>query len=339
MINLQTRINAFVQLGNKIQGLTEDEKNTLAQQAANKNSWFTAAHVDLALNSITSWLEYQKLVDWVQKYPLGNHSYRVGIVMAGNIPLVGFHDFLSVLICGHIAVVKLSSQDNILPLTIANWLIEIDSEFTHQIKFVDKLTNIDAVIATGSDNSARYFHQYFNHLPNIIRKNRTSYAIIKGDESIEDLSRLGNDIFSYFGLGCRNVSKILVPKGYDVTQLLDGLETFSDVLNHHKYSNNYDYNKSIYLVNRDKHFDNGFLLLKPSTESVSPLAVLFYEEYDNLERLSGLIDSNSEKLQCIVSTEQWYPDSIDFGKAQTPELEDYADGVDTMLFLSELSND
>ena len=337
MIKLQARIAAFAHLGQKIKVLTATEITELAIQAQSKNGWFTKENIDLALDGIIQLLDADRLIEWTNRYSFGPNVHKVGIVMAGNIPMVGFHDFLSVLISGQTAIIKLSSQDEVLPQTMATWLTEIEPEFASHFVFADKLSEIDAVIATGSDNSARYFNQYFKHLPNIIRKNRTSLAIINGEESDEEIYRLGQDIFSYFGLGCRNISKILIPSGYDMTRFLDGLNAYSEILQHHKYNNNYDYNKSIYLVNGEQHLDNGFLLLKPSTDLISPLAVLFYEEYKNLENLEGYINSISEKLQCVVSANAWFSNSFDFGKAQTPEVDDYADGVDTLKFLAKLS--
>lgn len=337
MIELPARIHAFAELGRKINDLNEAEKAIMAQQARAKNQWFTEENVNMSLTGIVNLLSADKLKDWTTRYKFSQYTYRVGIVMAGNIPLVGFHDFLSVLISGHKAVIKLSTQDDVLLKIIAAWLIEIEPKFEKFIDFAEKLTEIDAVIATGSDNSSRYFNQYFGHMPNIIRKNRTSCAIIRGDESAEDIFRLGKDIFSYFGLGCRNIAKILIPKDYDLTQFLDHLKPYHEILHHHKYNNNYDYNKSIYLVNREEHLDNGFLLLKPSSELVSPLAVLYYEEYNDRVTLETYVSSISGKLQCLVSADGWFPGSFDFGLAQKPDVDDYADGVDTLEFLSELS--
>ena len=338
MINLQNRINAFVNLGKKINGLQPDEKEALYFKAANKNSWFTDEYIDLSLSSIASWLEHDKLNLWVNGYVFGNHCQKVGILMAGNIPLVGFHDLLSVLISGHKAIIKLSTQDSVLPLAIIDWLINIDEAMAEKIEVADKLTNIDAVIATGSNNSARYFHQYFDHLPHIIRKNRTSVAVLSGTESSEDFNALSSDIFTYFGLGCRNVSKIFVPSNFDYSSLLDAIESYNKVIHHHKYNNNYDYNKSIYLVNREQHFDNGFVLLKPSKELVSPLSVVFYEEYDDQDSLGDSLKAIDDNLQCIVSAGGWFPNSIPFGSAQYPSVTEYADGVDTMEFLAKLSD-
>jgi hypothetical protein len=220
------------------------------------------------------------LEKWLKKYNIvqaGNK--KVGLVLAGNIPLVGFHDVLCVLATGNHALIKVSSQDARLIKYVLNKLVEIDNSYTDKFSFVERLENFDAIIATGSNNTSRYFEYYFGKVPNIIRKNRNSIALLTGNESAEQLSALGHDIFDYYGLGCRNVSKLLVPEGYNFNFFFESIEHFAPIINHHKYNNNYDYNKSIYLVNRDEHLDNGFLLLKQDTRLTSPLACLYYEIY------------------------------------------------------------
>jgi hypothetical protein len=181
------------------------------------------------------------------------------------------------------------------------------------------------VIATGSDNTARYFEYYFRTKPHIIRKNRSSIAVLTGNETDDQLIALGKDVFSYFGLGCRNVSKLVVPEGYDFTRPLRLWEVYHDVSNHHKYVNNYDYNKSILLINGTHHFDNGFALLTPNEALVSPISVLYY---------ATSADLASDKIQCIVGSGANY---IPFGTTQEPTLTDYADNVDTLKFLTGLS--
>ncbi|HJP63913.1 MAG TPA: hypothetical protein VJ844_10740, partial [Mucilaginibacter sp.] len=214
----------------------------------------------------------------------------------------------------------------------------IEPAFENQYTFIERLTNFDAIIATGSNNTSRYFDYYFSKVPNIIRKNRNSVAVLTGTETTQQLFELGHDIFDYFGLGCRNVSKLFVPAGYDVVPFFEAIEPYKTVITHHKYNNNYDYNKSIYLVNKDKHFDNGFLLLKEDKSMASPLAVLFYEHYDNLDSLQELLRQQTENIQCIVTAAQLNVDNqaVDFGQSQQPALWDYADGVDTMDFLTKL---
>jgi hypothetical protein len=254
--------------------------------------------------------------------------------MAGNIPAVGFHDMLTIAISGHACVVKLSSQDAFLMTALIEKLLEINPNL--EIRLADKLNEVDALIATGSDNSARYFEYYFKSKPHIIRKNRTSIGILNGQESEDDFLRLGMDITDYYGLGCRNVSKLYVPQNYDFTKFYDSVEPLGDIFYHNKYKNNYDYNKSIYLVNMVPHFDNGFMILTQNENLVSPISVIFYEEYKNIRDLEDKITANQNKIQCVVSKDCWFEKSMNFGDAQKPKLWDYADGVDTMMFLVEL---
>lgn len=335
-MNLEERINAFSKLGERLADLTQIQLEDLSLNAQNQNSWFTKTNVSFAIHGITKFLTRPVLEKWANTYTLPNQPKRIGVVMSGNIPLVGFHDLLCVLISGHNILIKSSSSDSFLINYIIEELIVIESSFSDKIQQVDKLEKMDAVIATGSDNTARYFEYYFSKYPHIIRKNRTSIAVLDGNESKGQLSTLGIDIFTYYGLGCRNVSKVFVPEDYDFTPFFESIEGFSDIKNHHKYANNYDYNKSIYLVNGDKHLDNGFLLLKETTELVSPISVLYYEKYQDSDELANLLSSQAEKVQCIVSSNQWWHESIDFGNAQTPEITDYADRVDTMEFLCSL---
>jgi hypothetical protein len=249
--------------------------------------------------------------------------------MAGNIPLVGFHDFLSTLISGNKIIAKTSSKDAELIIYISGVLCKINPEFGDFITFTEKtLTGFDAIIATGSNNSSRYFEYYFGKYPNIIRKNRNSVAIIAGDESAEELSELGKDIFSYFGLGCRNVSKLWLPAGYELTELTRHWEQFSDLVHHNGYANNYDFNKAVYIVNKNKFHDTGFLLLREEAAIASPVSVLHYEYYNSEYTVKQQTEMLSEKIQCIVGKNH-----VPFGMAQSPQLWDYADGIDTLEFL------
>ncbi|MEO9485350.1 MAG: acyl-CoA reductase [Ekhidna sp.] len=332
-MNIQDKINAFAKLGEKIAQLSSEEVEQLATSAKAANGWFSTESVQNALEGISFMLKEDKLNEWVNHYAVEIETPKVvGIVMAGNLPLVGFHDLLSVLISGHFAAVKPSSDDQFLTNTLIDWIIDIEPRLKKNIEVREKLTNIDAVIATGSDNTARYFEYYFKEVPNIIRKNRTSVAILTGKETSDELSALGEDIFSYFGLGCRNVSKVFTSKGYDFREAFPHFERFQEVANHNKYRNNYDYYKSIYLVNKTPHLDTGFLLINSTDELVSPIGVLFHQEYDSLENLESILDTKKEKIQCIVGK-----DYIPFGKAQRPELWDYADDVDTLKFLTSLA--
>jgi hypothetical protein len=340
MISRNKRINAFISLGKFITDITNEALvEDWIVAAKSKNNWFTRDNVAMSLHAIaTLYLNEEQLTAWAAKYPEPSSSHKIGVVMAGNIPAVGFHDALSVLISGHTLLVKPSSDDEMLIRALLNALTNIEPDFKKYIHFVERLNASDAYIATGSDNTARYFHYYFAKKPNIIRKNRTSVAVLTGNESTEELRGLGKDIFQYYGLGCRNVSKIYVPDGYDFTKFYESVEDMSgDYLNHHKYFNNYEYNKSIFLVNRVPHFDNGFLLITESKSLVSAISVLHYEKYGSLSEVEALIRENEDKIQCIVGIEEVsIPGILSPGSAQQPGLFDYADSVDTMAFLSAL---
>lgn len=338
-MTLEKRIQAFVMLSERIRSMTTQERDTLFLKAANENPWFTPKNISSALDGILLMLDQPSITDWLSGYQIKDQNKRVGIVMAGNIPLVGFHDLLCVLLSGNKAMIKLSSSDSVLTSTIIDWLITLAPELGTAISIAERLNEADAIIATGSDNTARYFHYYFGKKPHIIRQNRTSVAILTGKESAEDIDRLGSDIFSYFGLGCRNVSKLYFPEGFALTSFLDVLSAtpHREVIDHHKYANNYDYNKSIYLVNSDKHLDNGFVLLKEDEQLVSPISVLYYGYYQSPEQLQLMLTAQQDKIQCMVGDVDWLDGMVPFGQAQRPQLQDYADGVDTMEFLTQLN--
>lgn len=303
------------------------------------NAWFTPESVLNAVVATGQMLNERDLTEWLGRYDLtGSGGKKVGLVLAGNIPLVGFHDVLCVMVTGNHALIKASSQDARLIKYILSQLIDLHTGFKEQFSFVDRLVNFDAIIATGSNNTSRYFEYYFGKVPNIIRKNRNSIAVLTGNETAEDLHNLGHDIFDYYGLGCRNVSKLLVPAGYNFNFFFESIEGYNQIINHHKYNNNYDYNKSIYLVNSDKHLDNGFLLVKQDERLVSPLSVLFYDTYDDLESARQMLIGQSDQLQVVVTNAKIdLPNQIvTFGQSQHPRLWDYADGIDTMQFLTEL---
>lgn len=340
MISRNQRINTFIQLG---KFLTDPQHTHEIEDwitsANRKNNWFTPENSALSLSSIgMEFLDAKKLTAWAETYQEPVHSKKVGVIMAGNIPAVGFHDALSVLISGHILLAKPSSDDLMLIQALLNKVVELEPAFRENIQFVDRLNDADAYIATGSNNTARYFHYYFSKKPNIIRKNRTSAGVLTGAESTEELSALGTDIFQYFGLGCRNVSKLFVPAGYDFTKFYESITGFTNTcLHHHKYFNNYEYNKSILLINRNFHYDNGFLMLTESPAFVSPISVVHFEYYDALDDLKIRLQESADSIQCIVgSNDLDIPQVIPFGQAQKPGLSDYADSVDTMEFLSGL---
>ncbi|WP_114783139.1 acyl-CoA reductase [Botryobacter ruber] len=338
-MTLENRIEAFIKLGNQLQNLPPEERKALAAAAFARNPWFDEENVSCALNGIITYLEEQYLREWLYPYQLKHIKPKtVGVVMAGNIPLVGFHDFLSVLISGHVLHAKLSSGDEVLMRWIANTLISVEPAFAEYIHFVEMLKEADAIIATGSDNTARYFEYYFAKRPHIIRKNRNSIGVLTGRENERELQALGEDVFRYYGLGCRNVSKLFVPEDYNFEKFFEANKAHASLLDHHKYRNNYDYNKSILLVNRVPHFDNGFMLVTESESLVSPISVLNYEKFSSLADLRQKIAAAREKIQCIVSAHGWFENSIAFGDAQCPMVWDYADGVDTLAFLQEIGS-
>ncbi len=351
---LNDRINAFSELGNffsQFKTTGYEKVNTVLlnddffeqmvhkiENAVHYNGWFTKENV---LFSIAQWsdiLTQENLKLWLSKYSLSEITPKtIAIIMAGNIPLVGFHDFLSVLISGHKIIVKQSSGDNQILPYIAAYLIAIEPRFEEYILFTDqKFPHFDAVIATGSNNTARYFEYYFGKVPNIIRKNRNSVAILTGNETTEQLAALGEDIFRYYGLGCRSVSKLMIPKGYDFDKFFKAIYPYNTIMNSAKYANNYDYNKAVYLMSNYKLFENGFLMLKEDQSYASPIATLFYETYTSESELIQKLDIDKEKIQCIVSKDI-APDSVNFGQTQCPKLSDYADGVDIIEFLSKIN--
>jgi hypothetical protein len=309
----------------------------LIQLSQSHNGWFTPEQVCFSVQSWANALTEENLNQWLSSYNfIETKPKTVGLILAGNIPLVGFHDFLSVLISGHNVLVKTSSNDQHLIKFLANYLIAVNPDFEKYITFTDgKLENFDAVIATGSNNTARYFEYYFKDKPSIIRKNRNSVAVLTGDETKKDLVNLGEDIFRYFGLGCRNVSKLFVPKDYDFKAFFEAIYEYKDVIYYEKYSNNYDYNKAVFLMSNFKLLDNEFLTLKEDSSYASPISSVFYEYYEDIEVLKTQLKNDADQIQCIVSN-GIVEHSIPFGKTQKPELWDYADNVDTIQFLIQL---
>jgi hypothetical protein len=299
-----------------------------------QNGWFTRENVGHALAAWGDALREEKLSQWLSAYPSDrNRVKNVAVIMAGNIPLVGFHDFLSVLITGNNILVKLSSNDRTLLPFIAEYLLYLEPGFKDAVKFADgALKEYDAVIATGSDNTTRYFDYYFGNKPHIIRKNRNSAAVLEGNETSSELLALGWDIFAYFGLGCRNVSKLYLPENYDFSVFLDAIKGFSEISNHRKYGNNYDYNKAVFLMSGFPIMDNGFLILKEEASYSSPIGTLYFEYYKEPEKLQEKLSGEREKIQCVVGHNQM-GNEIPFGETQNPALWDYADGVDTVDFL------
>lgn len=333
-MTLEERKILFSSLGDQL--TDENNKDMLlnwAAQARNQNGWFTEDNVLLAIKSIAEeYLKDEPLLRLSNEIKPSIKPKKIGVVAAGNIPMVSFHDLLCVVMTGNIALFKASSTDSALMLNIIKLLHEINPKVKEYIQLSDRLNDADAYIATGSDNTARYFHYYFGKKPHIIRKNRSSVAILTGNETNADLRELGNDIFSYFGLGCRNVSKLFVPENYVFDTFFEQIEYWNTILIHHKYSNNYDYNKSILLINLVPHLDNGFLMLKEDENLVSPLSVVHYEKYKNEDDLELKLKENAHKLQCIVGYGHF-----DFGQSQKPSIMEYADGVNTIDFLNSLN--
>ncbi|TCC92079.1 acyl-CoA reductase [Pedobacter frigiditerrae] len=315
-----------------------NEFNDVMESASHHNAWFTFEEVKKAMISLSKMLNNDDLGKWFEEIQLNKKPKKVGLILAGNIPLVGFHDVLCVLATGNIALIKMSSADDKLLPALLKQLIAFEPALANRIEYVERLKDFDAIIATGSNNSSRYFDYYFSKVPNIIRKNRNSVAVLNGNETKEELENLGHDIFDYFGLGCRNVSKIYVPANYDLKNFFEPVEKYQPIINHFKYNNNYDYNKSIYLVNGVKHFDNGFLLVKEDENFVSPLAVLFYEEYTSIKNVEERLNTQDEQIQCVVSKSPLNinKEKIGFGASQNPKLWDYADNLNTIEFLNKL---
>ncbi|MBA3829247.1 MAG: acyl-CoA reductase [Taibaiella sp.] len=332
MLSLERRIELLDLLSRY---MLSDDKNWIDAKlnATNQNAWFKEEHIDMAVRNIAiEYLQKHKLQNWTAAYELPTHFVMVGIVMAGNIPLVGFHDFLCGFISGHFLSFKLSSKDSVLLTHLINKLSEWEPLVGKQVVIADNLKGCDAYIATGSNNTARYFEQYFGKYPHIIRKNRTSVAILDGKETDKDLDALALDVFSYYGLGCRNVTQIYVPEGYDPKRLLTGFSKYEELSNHHKYRNNYDYYLAIYLLNKVPYITNGAVLLVENKSPFSAVSIIHYQFYTNkVEVNQELI--NSIDIQAVIGNGY-----IPFGKSQSPTLSDYADNVDTLAFLCNVSS-
>ena len=311
-----------------------DDFEALIRLSQSHNGWYTPEQVYFAVQSWAEALTEENLNKWLSRYDLDKVAPKnVGLILAGNIPLVGFHDFLSVLVTGHNVLIKTSSNDQHLLPFLAKYLIAVCPDLENRITFTEgKLENFDAVIATGSNNTSRYFEYYFKGKPSIIRKSRNSVAILNGNETKENMVALGEDVFRYFGLGCRNVSKFFVPKGYDFDAFFNGMFPYQDVIKYEKYANNYDYNKAVFLMSNFKLLDNEFLTIKEDASYASPISSVFYEFYDDLNEVKSKLENDKEQIQCVVSNELT-ANSIPFGTTQKPALWDYADNVDTIEFL------
>ena len=329
-IDLDRRIDLLSNLGGYME-MNDPIWLDVMDRANHANAWFTMEQIILSVNNITTqFLKRDKLKAWAAKYHLAPSPKTVGIVMAGNIPLVGFHDFICGFISGHYLKLKLSSKDDILIKFLIAKLGEWEPDVLEQVTIAENLKGCDAYIATGSNNSSRYFEQYFAHVPHIIRRNRTSVAVLDGQESPEDLALLADDVFMYFGLGCRNVTQVCVPAGYDFAPLLRAFRKYDDLINQHKYKNNFDYHLSIYLLNRVPYMDNEMVLMVENDLPFSAVSVLHYRYYTNKELLLNELNASAD-IQAIIGKGQ-----IPFGTSQSPALCDYADNIDTMDFLCRL---
>src|SRR5215210_1034695 len=327
-MTLQQRIELLIKLGEYMQN-NGQEWPAVKQQASRANPWFVPEFIEMASeNIVSSYLQKDDLEKWVRIYdvPTENSApLNVGIVMAGNIPMVGFHDMLCIFITGHKQVIKLSSKDNLLIKHLVSLMSSWEPEVDNYISFAENLKGCAAYIATGSNNSSRYFDYYFGKYPHIIRKNRTSVAVIDGTETSNELEELADDIQTYFGLGCRNVTKLYVPENYNFERLLHALNKYNYYEDFHKYKRNYDYQLALLMMGKKFYMTNGSILLSENASLFTAVSQVNYEYYNSKKDLESL--QNDENIQCIIGHT-----AITFGRAQKPSLQDYADGVDTMKF-------
>lgn len=348
-MNLSDRINGFVKLGEEFNLLLEGRAKTqagtklveLLPDLFFRNGWYSEKNVRHRLLLIAGGLKKELLEQWLSGYsfPVSIEPKNVGVILAGNIPLVGFDDFRCVLISGNIFSGKIPKDDKFLLPLVAAILIEIEPRFESQIVFIeDQFRGVDAIIATGSANSSRYFEHYFSRYPHVIRGNRNGVAVLTGTETKQDLALLGEDIFRYFGLGCRSVTKLFVPKDYNFNEFFESIFNWGEeVLNNNKYMNNYDYHKTLYLLSSIPLLDNNFILLKEDKALSSPPGVVFYEYYDSMAALSKKMDADASHIQCVISASNELLGALPFGQSQHTTPSDYADGVDVIKFLVSLS--
>ncbi|MBU2019672.1 MAG: acyl-CoA reductase [Bacteroidetes bacterium] len=341
-------IAAFVQLGKLMEQLSVTEEWSGFETGVTKaefeklkeiierqfvyNGWFTKENVLVAISAWGELLQEKNLTDWSGNYSFSNSPKKIAVIMAGNIPLVGFHDFLSVLISGNYVAAKLSSEDQTLLPAFVDCLVKWEPALKERIELTtSRLPAFDAVIATGSNNSMQHFKDYFGKYPHLFRRNRTSVAILDGSETEQEIKDLGKDIFSYYGLGCRNVTHLMIPDSFELKRFFEGVFSFSDVIYHKKYGNNYDYNKAVYLMNKMELLDNNFVLLRESEDLFSPISMIHYHRYSTKEEIDAYLVKHEKDIQAIVG--KGY---IDFGQAQCPALDVYADNTNTLDWLKEL---
>lgn len=339
-ITLSERISVLASLGEYLKNTNRKEIQAVIDLACAENPWFTQENVLTAINAVTNqFFDKDILQKWIARYFLDDNLpvRKVGLVLAGNIPMVGFHDILCAFICNKISVIKYSEKDRQLIPFLIEKLNEIDGRTAEYFQRTERLREYDSVIATGSNNTAGYFEHYFSNVPHIIRKNRNAVAVLTGDESVAALEKLGKDIFCHFGLGCRNVSKLYLPKNYDMSNLIQVLNKYVYLMDNHKYKNNYDYNLALFLINREKFLQLDAVLLRESALIASRIGSLHYSYYDSIDVLTTELKENRDSIQCIVSDIKIDNlTTIPFGDAQCPTIDTYADGVDTISFLLEL---
>lgn len=332
LIELSNYINTFLSKNEADFNEDDHEFESILKRSEIENPWFTIENQKFALKQWSDLLTEPLIKKWMSSYSTSKTSKKVGLILAGNIPLVGFHDVISVVLSNHIPVIKLSSKDKrMIPFLLNKW-----KKFSDQnvdFEFIERLENYDAVIATGSNNTARYLEYYFKNHLSIIRKNRTSVAVLKGDETEEELKLLAKDIFTYFGLGCRNVTRLFIPEDFVIDRIFESFIDFKEIINHNKYANNYDYNRAVYLLNQDQFWDNNFVMLKEDEKLFSPLSVIHFSRYSSLDDVEKFIEENEKDIQCIVAKKELNFNSVSFGEAQNPGLDTYADNIDTMKFL------
>ncbi len=338
MQNNHLVINALIKLGDKLKAFTPEELNHWCQGAKRNNPWFSEDNVEFSLSHWSNLLTEQNIFNWLNQYPnLAKTEKNIGVVAAGNIPLVGFHDAICVLLTGNILKLKCSTDDTFLMTKMLDSLVEFEPSIKDKYQLVDRLKDIDAIIATGSNNTSRYFEYYFSQIPHIIRSNRTSVAVLTGNETIEDFKKLAKDVFTYFGLGCRNVTKLYLPINYDFIPLLDEWTHLTKLLQHHKYANNYEYHRGIFLMNRIPIFDNGIVILKKDSNLYSAVSVINYEYYENEQKLNKHLQEEKSKIQCILSQNDSIYGALPLGTAQSPALNTYADDIDIINFLQNIN--
>lgn len=332
LCKLSIYIKEFLEMNPELYNEDDERFSAILRRSEIENPWFTLENQKFALSQWADLLTEENLKNWLSCYKVGAISKKVGLILAGNIPMVGFHDVLSVILSNHIPLIKLSSKDKLLlPFLLEKWNEFSDENVTYE--FVERLKDFDAVIATGSNNTARYLEYYFKDALSVIRKNRTSIAVLKGDETPAELEDLAEDIFRYYGLGCRNVTRLFIPEDFKIDLLFESFLNFKNVINHNKYANNYEYNRAIYLLNQERFWDNNFVMLKEDEALFSPLSVLNFTRYKNLDEVKNFIIENEKEIQTVVAKPELGLESINLGEAQNPGLDTYADNVDVMHFL------